>query len=115
MPGAEQRRRVPRRDVLGGHPDRRARLAAQRLRRRFRHVDHVGRVDDAHVEIVCIGMSRELGANQIGAADQVDAETEVTRGRDGAIDGMGRRMIATHRINSNAHMTRIRVNGDDAV
>ncbi len=91
-------------DVLGGHANRGARLAAQRLGRRLRHVDHVRRVDDAHVEIACVGMSRELGANQILAADQVDTETEIASGRDGAINRMGRRMIATHRINGNSHV-----------
>ena len=50
-----------------------------------------------------VGMARELGANQIRAADQIDAETEIARGREGAIDGTGRRMIAAHRINRNAH------------
>ena len=54
--------------------------------------------------VVCIGMSRELGANQISAADQVDTEAEIPSGRDGAIDRMSRRMIATHRINRNPHV-----------
>ncbi len=95
----------PGRDVLGGDANRRARLAAQRLRRRFDHLDHVGRVDDAHVEIACVGMPRQLGANQILAADQIDTKPEIARGGHGAINGMGRRMIAAHRINGDAHMS----------
>jgi hypothetical protein len=50
-------------------------------------------------------MSRELGANQISAADQVDTEAEIPSGRDGPINRMGRRMIATHSINSNSHVS----------
>ena len=48
-------------------------------------------------------MPRQFGANQVLAADQIDAEPEIARGRDGAINGMGRRMIAAHRINGYAH------------
>ena len=93
--------------MLGRDANRRTRLAPQRLGRRLGHVDHVRRVDDAQVEIVGIGMSRELGANQIGAADQVHAETEIASSRKGAINGMGRRMIATHRINRDAHVAEV--------
>ena len=104
MPGADQRRRLARpRRARRRRESTRAACGAAPCAGDSRHVDHVGRVDDAHVEIVCIGMSRQLGANQIRAADQIDAEPEIARGRDGAINGMGRRMIAAHRINSDAH------------
>ena len=53
--------------------------------------------------MVCIGMSRKLGANQINGADQVYTETQIPSGRDGAINRMGRRMIAAHRINGYAY------------
>ena len=49
-------------------------------------------------------MPREFGADQILAADQIDPESEIARGRHGAINGMGRRVIATHRINGDAHV-----------
>ena len=50
------------------------------------------------------GWRCELGANLVGAADQVDAETEIARGGHGAIDGMRRRVIAAHRVNRDSHV-----------
>jgi hypothetical protein len=102
MARAEQRRRLSGRHPIGRDLDRRLRFPAQRLDRRLGHLDHVGRIDDAHVEIACIGMSRELRANQILTANQIDRQTEL-RGRHGAIDGMSRRMVAAHCVNGNSH------------
>ena len=48
-------------------------------------------------------MAHELGTNQLGAADEVDAEPEIARRREGAIDGSAGRMIAAHGVNRNAH------------
>ena len=48
-------------------------------------------------------MSLQFGANQIIAPDEIDAEAEIARGRDGALNGLRRRMIAAHRVNSDAH------------
>ena len=103
MTGAEHRDRIAGGDAFGGDADGGARLAAQRFRRRLRHVDHIGRIDDAHVEIADVGMTFELGANRGLAADQIDADAVIARRGDGAINGMRRRMIATHRVDGYAH------------
>ena len=63
----------------------------------------VGRIDDAHVEITGVGMPRQLRADCLLAANEIDPDPKVPRGRDGAINGMGRRVIATHRIDSYTH------------
>lgn len=47
-------------------------------------------------------MTFELGANRGLAPDQVDREPVNASRRDGAINGMGRRMIAAHRINGDS-------------
>ncbi len=57
------------------------------------------------------GWRAELGANQVRAADEVDTEPEIARGRDGAINGMRRRMIAAHRVNRYAHADRVKLIG----
>jgi hypothetical protein len=71
---------------------------------RLRHLDHVGGVNHADIECVTIVMSGELGVERSGAADEIHANPEVPRRRQGAVDNACRRVIATHRINSNTHL-----------
>jgi hypothetical protein len=100
--GTEHRHRPAGGHLLGGNPNRGARLPSQRPRRRVRHLDHVGRVNHPDIQIASIGMTFELGANRGLAPDQVDREPVNASRRDGAINGMGRRMIAAHRINGDS-------------
>ncbi len=48
-------------------------------------------------------MAFQLGADQIGAADQVHAKTQMASGRERAVHGTRRRVIAAHRVNRDAH------------
>ena len=45
----------------------------------------------------------ELGVDLAGAADQIDAQAEIARSRQGAIDWAPWSMIAAHRVNRDAH------------
>src|SRR5262249_30390035 len=84
---------------LGGDADRRARLAPQRRRRRFVHRDDVRRVDDAKPRRVEIVVAAELGVDRVATADEHDAQIEMPRRRQRAVDDRTRSEIAAHRVN----------------
>ena len=96
--GAEEGGRVAARHHLGGHADRGVRLAAQRGRRCLVHRDDVGRVDDANTVGMTIGMALQLGVDRVAAAHEHDAEVEVARRGERAVDEHARREVAAHGV-----------------
>ena len=50
-------------------------------------------------------MTLELRVDQIRASDQINTKTEISRGRQGALNGSSGRMITAHRVNGNAHQS----------
>ncbi len=71
---------------------------------RFRHLDDVRRVDHSDVERGRIVVARQLGAHEIRTSDEIDADPEMPRGRQRAVDDARRRVIAAHRVDCDAHV-----------
>jgi hypothetical protein len=78
------------------------RLAA-RGRRRFRHLDHVGRLDDVDLELTPVCVTVEQGPDRCGGSNKKNPEVEMTGGGKGAVHDGGRRVVATHRVNGDAN------------
>ena len=98
--GAEDGRRVTTRDESGRHSDRCYGFSPQRRRRRLVHRHHIRRVDDADAGAIEVAVPLELRVDFAGAADERDAEIELARGGERAVDHQARREVAAHRVDS---------------
>jgi hypothetical protein len=107
VPRAHQRSGFSAGHQIGGDPDRRARLSAQRLSRRLGHPDHVRCLDHPNIELAEIFVARKLRPDPVGRADQIHADSEVASGGQGAVHNPTRRMIAAHRVNGYSHLAAI--------
>ena len=106
--GAEERRGVTRGGQFGRHPDRRARLAAQRRRRRLGHLhDRVG-ADNPHPLGVSIRMLRDFVFQSRDRANQRHAEIEVPGRRERPGHDVPRRFVPAHRIDGDPNHERKR-------
>ena len=91
-------------DRVGGDPDRRARLAPQRRRRRLRHLDPLRRVEDVDVERGRARMARQLALDRRRAiADEQQADLQMTRGDERSVDDAAGPVVAAHRVDGDAH------------
>ena len=102
MPGTHERHRVATSHALGGHPDRGARFPPQGRGRRIRHLDDVGRINDANALTASVTMGKEGGLDTIGRSDQKDLGIQMPRRGDRAVNHRVGRAIAAHRVNSDA-------------
>ena len=108
VPGAEERLGPAVRHGLGGDANRRPRLAAQRRRRRFLHLDALGGVQDVDVEPGDAGMPGQLPLDQVAATDQEQTDLQVTRGDERSVDDARGGLVAAHRVNGDAQCVRVR-------
>ena len=107
VPGADQRRRRAVAHQLGGHANRRARLAAQRPRAGDSAMPMTsGASTTRHVERRGVRMPSQLGTDGVGAPDEVDGEAEMTGRPPGRRRRWAGRMIAAHRVDGDAHAAR---------
>src|SRR5581483_3125623 len=75
------------------------RLPPERHGRRFRHRDDIGRVDDCDAGWIEVPPAAKFGFEPRLRTDERDAEIEVSRRGEGAVDDGPRRLIAAHRVN----------------
>src|SRR5262249_51829666 len=88
--------------------DRRARLAAQRLRRPFAHLHALGRVGDGDVEPAEEAgdrMARQLGLDRGGVADEQEADLQVPRRDERPVDDDRRARVAAHGVDRDSHVS----------
>jgi hypothetical protein len=105
MPRAEQRLRPAFRHRLRCDANRGPRLAAQRRRRRFLHLDALGCVQDIEVEPGGAGMPGQLPLDHVAATDQEKTDLQVTRGDECSVDDARGGLIAAHRVNGDAQVS----------
>jgi hypothetical protein len=86
------------RDGPGGDGNRRP-AAPQRGDRRVLHRNDVGGRDEAHAAAIDIAVPRELRFEDVDRSRQRDAQVEVPRGRQGAVNDVPGREVAAHCVN----------------
>ncbi len=100
--GTEERRGLSIPDRLGRHANGSERLAPERGRGRFGHLDTVRRVEDAKVDGVRPGMPCQRVLDHLARAHEQKADPETPRSdQRPADDGVGR-MVATHRVDGDS-------------
>src|SRR4029453_5263060 len=96
---AEESRGVTSGNRFGGHFDRGTRLAPQGSSRRFFHSDNVLCIQQFQARWLDIGMALDLRLDRCQAADEYDAEVEVTNRSQRPVNDVARAVVAAHRIN----------------
>ncbi len=103
-PGRDERVRLA--ALLERDPphDRAVPLAPHRLDRRLRHADHLPRRDDPD-PVLGVVVVRENTTDQLGIPHQHELELalDVPKRLEGAPDGNGRGVVASHRIEGDPH------------
>src|SRR4029453_7488163 len=106
---AEESRGVTSGNRFGGHFDRGTRLAPQGSSRRFFHSDNVLCIQQFQARWVDIGMALDLRLERCQAADEYDAEVEVTNRSQRPVNEVGGAGVAAHRINGDPdHRSKVR-------
>ncbi len=102
VPGTEERRRLATGHQVGCDLDRGVRLPPQRRRRRLGHVHDGAGVDDTDVLRDSAALVPfQLGVQPLGGSDKGDAQVEVPRRREGTLDDVPRRLVASHGVDGN--------------
>ena len=83
-PALKRAEALPVTNGFGRHSDRRSRLAPQRRRRRFCHVDPIGRVEDLDIQRADARMPCELTFDRESFADQQESGLEMARSHESA-------------------------------
>ena len=97
---AHESRGVAAGDRLGGDADGRPGLAAERRHRGFAHFDDIGSLENTDGKTIDIMVPSELSPDDVDRSSQHEAQIDVPRGRDRAIDNGARRVISAHRVYS---------------
>ena len=79
VPGAEERIGAATAHGVGGDANRGTRLAPQRRRRRFRHLDPFGRVEQLDVERTDTRMPEQLALDFLTIADEQQSDLQMAR------------------------------------